>query len=107
MSSADLAVRATPLDVPVHRGTFGRQVRAELRLIFLRRRNIAMLLVLALIPMLIGIALKISGEPRGGGGPAFFALISSSGLFLAFASLALCLPAGVPLAVAVVGGDSI
>src|SRR3954447_15609 len=107
MSSADLAVRPAPLEVPVHRGTFRRQVRAELRLIFLRRRNIAMLVVLGLIPLLIGIALKLSGQPRGGGGPAFFALITSNGLFLAFASLTVCLPVFLPLAVAVVGGDSV
>ncbi len=106
MSSVDLIDRPVA-EAPVYVGTFARQVGAELRLIFRRRRNIAMLFVLGAIPLLIGIALKLSGQPRGGGGPAFFSLITSNGLFLAFAALTVCLPVFLPLAVAVVGGDSI
>lgn len=105
MSSADLAVR--PVPTVAYRGTLGRQVRSELRLVFGRRRNIAMLVVLALIPVLIGIALKLSNQPRGGGGPAFFALVTGNGLFLAFAALTVCLPVFLPLAIAVVGGDAL
>ena len=105
MSSVELAARPT---VPmVYRGTLNRQVRTELRLVFRRRRNIAMLVVLAAIPVLIGVALKISGQPRNGGGPAFFGDITGNGLFLAFASLTVCLPVFLPLAVAVVGGDAV
>ncbi|MDX6206659.1 MAG: type transport system permease protein [Frankiales bacterium] len=105
MSSADLAVR--PAVEVAYRGTLGRQVRSELRLVFRRRRNIAMLVVLALIPILIGVALKLAGQPRGGGGPAFFALVTGNGLFLAFAALTVCLPVFLPLALAVVGGDAV
>jgi ABC-2 type transport system permease protein len=105
MSSADLAVR--PATTLVYRGTLARQVRSELRLVFRRRRNIAMLVVLGLIPTLIGVALKIAGQPRGGGGPAFFALVTGNGLFLAFAALTVCLPVFLPLALAVVGGDAV
>ena len=107
MSSADLAVRPAP--TVAYRGTLGRQVRSELRLVFGRRRNIAMLVVLSLIPILIGIALKLSSQPRGGGGggPAFFGLVTGNGLFLAFAALTVCLPVFLPLAVAVVGGDAV
>jgi ABC-2 type transport system permease protein len=105
MSSADLAVR--PATTVAYRGTLARQVRSELRLVFRRRRNIAMLVVLALIPTLIGVALKIAGQPRGGGGPAFFALVTGNGLFLAFAALTVCLPVFLPLALAVVGGDAV
>lgn len=105
MSSVDVALR--PAAPVVYRGTLGRQVRSELRLVFRRRRNIAMLVVLALIPILIGIALKLSGQPRGGGGPAFFGLVTGNGLFLAFAALTVCLPVFLPLALAVVGGDAL
>lgn len=106
MSSADLAVR--PVAAPtVYRGTLWRQVRAELRLVFRRRRNIAMLVVLAAIPTIIGIALKLSNRGGNGAGPAFFGLVTSNGLFLAFASLTACLPVFLPLAVAIVGGDAI
>jgi ABC-2 type transport system permease protein len=105
MSSADLAVR--PAAPVAYRGTLGRQVRTELRLVFRRRRNIAMLVALALIPTLIGVALKIGGQPRNGGGPAFFGQVTSNGLFLAFAALTVCLPVFLPLALAVVGGDAV
>jgi ABC-2 type transport system permease protein len=106
MSSADLAVR--PAAPVAYRGTLGRQVRTELRLVFRRRRNIAMLVALALIPTLIGVALKIAGQPRnGGGGPAFFGQVTGNGLFLAFAALTVCLPVFLPLALAVVGGDAV
>ena len=107
MSSADLAVRPLAPVPTAYRGTFGRQVRAELRLVFRRRRNIAMLVVLAALPILIGIALKLAGQPRNGGGPAFFSQVTSNGLFLAFAALTVCLPVFLPLAVAVVSGDAI
>src|SRR5207237_6046527 len=90
----------------VYRGTLGRQVRAELRLLFRRRRNVALLVVLSAIPVLIGIALKLSNRSGGDGGPAFFGLVTSNGLFLAFASLSACLPVFLPLAVAIVGGDA-
>ncbi|MDX6253982.1 MAG: type transport system permease protein [Frankiales bacterium] len=107
MSSADLALRPAAAMPPVaYRGTLARQVRSELRLVFGRRRNIAMLLVLSAIPILIGVALKASGQPRGGG-PAFFSLVTGNGLFLAFAALTVCLPVFLPLAVAVVGGDAV
>lgn len=105
MSSADLAVR--PIAPVAYRGTLGRQVRSELRLMFRRRRNIAMLVALALIPTLIGVALKIAGQPRNGGGPAFFGQVTGNGLFLAFAALTVCLPVFLPLALAVVGGDAV
>lgn len=107
MSSADLAVRPVSATPTVYRGTLGRQVRTELRLVFRRRRNIALLVVLAAIPVLIGVALKLSNRNGGGGGPAFFGLVTSNGLFLAFAALTACLPVFLPLAVAIVGGDAI
>jgi ABC-2 type transport system permease protein len=55
--------------------------------------------------VLIGIALKLSGGGDGGG-PAFFDQVAGNGVFLAFASLTVLLTLVLPLAVAVVSGDS-
>jgi ABC-2 type transport system permease protein len=85
-----------------------RLLRSELRLVFLRRRNLAMLVVLAMAPVLLGFAIKVGGgDDGGGGGPAFIGRITSNGLFLAFTSLVVALPLFLPLAVAVVSGESI
>lgn len=105
MSSADLAFS------PVagrerHRGVLGRQLGNELRLVFGRRRNIALLVLLAAVPIFIGIAVKVSA-PRPGEGPAFISQLTGNGLFLAFTALTVCLPVFLPLAVAVVAGDAV
>jgi ABC-2 type transport system permease protein len=87
-------------------GVLARQLRNELALVFRRRRNIAMLIVLAAVPILIGTAVKVSA-PRGGEGPAFLGQLTNNGLFLGFAALTICLPVFLPLAIAVVCGDAI
>lgn len=84
----------------------GRQLGSELRLIFGRRRNLAMLVLLAAIPVFIGIAVKVS-TPRPGEGPPFVSELTNNGLFLAFTALAVCLPVFLPLAIAVVAGDAV
>ena len=65
--------------------------------------------MLAAIPVLIGVALKLSGAGGGGGGggPAFFDQITGNGVFLALASLTVLLTLVLPLTVAVVAGDSL
>ncbi|MDQ1682540.1 MAG: type transport system permease protein, partial [Frankiaceae bacterium] len=88
------------------RGTLRRQLGAELRLVFRRRRNLFMLLVLTGVPVLIGIAVRVSA-PRAGEGPPLIGQLTGNGLFLAFAALTACLPVFLPLAVAVVAGDAI
>src|SRR5690348_5812630 len=90
-----------------YRGIAARQLRSELRLVFRRRRNIAMLAVLGLVPILIGTAVKVATPRPDGGGPAFFGQLTGNGLFLAFAALTVCLPVFLPLAIAVVAGDSV
>jgi len=84
-----------------------RLVRSELALVFRRRRNQAMLAVLACVPVLIGVAVWLSASDGGGGGPAFIGRITQNGLFLCFASLVVAIPLFLPLAVSVVAGESV
>ena len=79
---------------------------SELRIVFGRRRNIAGLAVLAVVPIVLAIAVRLS-EPSGGDGPPFIGAITGNGLFVAFAALAAELPVFLPLAVAVIAGDSV
>src|SRR3954468_23821119 len=81
-----------------------RFLRSELWLIFGRRRNWAGLAVLAAVPILIAVAVKVSppgggggGDGGGGQGPDFFASITSNGLFVALAALTVELPLFLPL----------
>ncbi|MET9128662.1 ABC transporter permease [Streptomyces antibioticus] len=95
--------------------TFG-LLRNELLTTFRRWRTLALLAVLAAVPVLVGIAVKIEtgdgssagpGGGGGGGGPAFIAQITNNGLFLVFTALAATLPFFLPMAIGVVAGDAI
>jgi ABC-2 type transport system permease protein len=86
--------------------------RNELVTTFRRWRTIALLGVLAAVPILIGISIKVEtrgGPPAGGGGegPAFIAQITNNGLFLVFTALAVTLPFFLPMAIGVIAGDAI
>ncbi|TQK52551.1 ABC-2 type transport system permease protein [Streptomyces sp. SLBN-118] len=87
--------------------------RSELTTTLRRWRTLALLGVLAGVPVLIGIAVKIEtsdGGQAGGGsgeGPAFIGQITNNGLFLVFAALAATLPVFLPMAIGVVAGDAI
>lgn len=85
-----------------------RFLRSELGMVFSRRRNQIILLVLAAIPVLIGVAVKVS-TPEGNGteGPPFLYSIATNGVFVALTSLSVVLPLFLPLAVAVVTGDAV
>jgi ABC-type transport system involved in multi-copper enzyme maturation permease subunit len=89
-----------------------RFLRSELRLVFRRRRNQLLLLVVAFFPLLIGIGLKIA-EPAQHGGQggsnagAFFNQLAGNGVFLTFIALTTLLILVLPVAVAVISGDSI
>jgi ABC-2 type transport system permease protein len=87
-----------------------RLLGSELRLVFRRRRNLALLAVVAAIPVIIGIALRIAAPPPAGGnggGPPFLDQVAGNGVFLAFLALTIQLTLVLPLVVAVVSGDSV
>ena len=84
-----------------------RFLRSELRLIFRRRRNLAGLAVLAAVPVLISVAVRLSHHDNRSGGPDFFSSITENGLFVALAALTIELGLFLPLAVAAISGDSV
>ena len=115
MSQAEVAVSGpVVVRAPRFLWTFG-LLRSELVTTFRRWRTLALLGVLAAVPILVGIAVKLetqggSGPGRGdggGGGPAFIAQITNNGLFLVFTALAATLPFFLPMAIGVVAGDAI
>ncbi|MFE7748207.1 ABC transporter permease [Streptomyces sp. NPDC057428] len=88
-------------------------LRSELTVTLRRWRTLALLGVLAAVPVLIGVAVRIetgegpAGGPGGGGGPAFLSQVTNNGLFLVFAALSVTLPVFLPMAVGVIAGDSV
>lgn len=85
-----------------------RLFRSELRIVFGRRRNQALLAVTGLFPVVIGIALRAADRPGQTGGPsvAFISQLAGNGFFLTFIALTLLLTLVLPLAMAVIAGDS-
>jgi ABC-2 type transport system permease protein len=82
---------------------------SELRLVFGRPRNLALLGVLAAVPIFFGIVFRLTiSAPTGpGGGPEFLNQLAGNGVFLALVVLNLELLLLLPLSVAVISGDSI
>ena len=106
MSFVDVAPPPAPRVVTRYRGAFLRLYRGEVRLVLGRRRNLALLAVLAVVPVMIGVAVFLS-TPRAGDGPQFLGQITGNGLFLVFTALTVSLPFFLPLVIGVVSGDSI
>ncbi|GES22839.1 ABC transporter permease [Acrocarpospora pleiomorpha] len=80
-----------------------RLLRSEIGLTFRRPRNLALLAVLAVVPVLIGVAIRVAA----GDGADFVGQVAGNGLVLAFAAFFVMVPLVLPLAVGVVAGDSI
>ncbi len=73
---------------------------------FGRRRNQVGLIILALVPVLISVAVKLS-PPSAGGGPTFLDQITQNGLFVGFTALTVELTLFLPMAIALVSGDAV
>lgn len=89
-------------------GAFGRLLRSELRLVFGRRRNIALLVLLCAVPLLLGTILFVTQDTAlAGQGPGFVGRVTSNGLFLVVAALFMCLPFLLPLTIGIASGEAI
>ena len=67
-----------------------------------------MLVALAAVPILIGVAVRVASSPGGsGGGPAFLDQVTQNGLFVGVVGLVVCIPLFLPLTTGVVAGDAI
>ena len=82
-------------------------LRSELGLTFGRMRTRGLLLVVAAIPALLAVAVRLAGGPEGGHGPTFLDQVSRNGVFAALAGLTVVIPFFLPLAVSVVAGDTV
>jgi ABC-2 type transport system permease protein len=106
MSAAEvLTVRDLPATRSSVRSSW-RFLRSELGIIFGRRRNLAGMGVLAVVPIILAIAIRVESGAQGAG-PDFIIGITGNGLFIAFAALILELPLFLPLAVSAISGDAV
>jgi ABC-2 type transport system permease protein len=80
----------------------------ELRKLLMRPRTWVTIAMLAGLPVLVAVFLKVTEiGPRPGEGPAFLSQVLNNGALYPAAALALILPIFLPVAVSVVGGDAI
>jgi ABC-2 type transport system permease protein len=80
----------------------------ELRKLVRRPRTWVSIGLLAGLPTLVAVFLKITGiGPRPGEGSAFLGAVLSNGALFPAAALALVLPVFLPVAVSVMAGDTV
>ncbi len=83
-------------------------LRVELRKLVRRPRTWVSIALLAGLPTLVAVFLKVTGiGPRPGEGPAFLAEVLNNGALFPAAALALVLPLFLPVAVSVTAGDAV
>ncbi|TDW28523.1 ABC transporter permease [Cryobacterium psychrophilum] len=81
---------------------------SELSVLFRRRRTWAMLVSVALIPILLAVSVRLSSnELRPGQGPPFLDQVTQNGLFVGFTAMVVAIPLFLPLTIGVVAGDTI
>ena len=83
-------------------------ILVELRKMFRRPRTWATIAVLNALPLAVAVLLRITDlAPRPGQGPPFLSAVLTNGALFPLAALAIVLPLFLPIAVAVVAGDSV
>ena len=81
---------------------------SELSVMFRRRRTWAMLVAVALIPILLAVAVRLSSQVLAPGeGPPFLDRVTQNGLFVSFTAMVIAIPLFLPLTIGVVAGDTI
>ena len=100
---------AVPRPAAARRGSGLALLGSEVSVLFRRVRTVALLAALALIPVLLAVAVRVTadGSEGGGGGPAFLGDITQNGLFVSLTALTVAIPLFLPLTVGVVAGDTI
>jgi ABC-2 type transport system permease protein len=107
MSAAEATAQDTAAP-PRKRVVSTRLLRSEIRLIGGRRRNQMGLLVLAAVPVVLAISVRLSSDGGGqGGGPDFLDSVTSNGLFVPLAALGVEMGIFLPLAISMLAGDAI
>jgi ABC-2 type transport system permease protein len=112
MSTAEAGLVAAP-GAPAATASWLRLLRSEFRLVFRRRRNLVLLAVVAAIPIIVGVALRLASPASvanggsNGNGPPFIDQVADNGVFLTFLALTVMLTLVLPLVVAIVSGDSV
>jgi ABC-2 type transport system permease protein len=99
-------VKAAPVAAEL-RGRGGGLFVTELRIMFRRWRHLAILAVLAGVPVLIAVAVRLFSAPNPGEGPPLLDQVTNNGLFVGLSALIVCIPFFLPLAIGVVAGDTL
>jgi ABC-2 type transport system permease protein len=89
---------------PPRRAPLGRVLRSELRWVLRRPRTQVALVLLALVPVLIGIGIAVAGSPDESG---LLTQVAGNGLVLPVVALSICLTLLLPLAVAMAAADAL
>jgi ABC-2 type transport system permease protein len=79
----------------------------ELRRTFTRPRNLVILGLIGLVPILLGVVVKTLGVGHGSGGPPFFSQITDNPVFLVLVALTTMQTFLLPLLIGLVAGDSV
>jgi ABC-2 type transport system permease protein len=107
-AAGTMAIQARQRQAPVRHWL--RLFRSEIRNVFLRPRNLALLAVISAAPVFLGVVMRINTPPPGSGGPGasvFVGQIAENGVFLSLFAIYVLLTVLLPLAVSVVAGDSV
>jgi len=108
MSSSDVLPAASRGNIPVRRGGGWDLLGSEISVLFRRRRTWAMLVAVALIPVLLAVAVRLSSSTLDPGeGPPFLDRVTQNGLFVGFTAMVVAIPLFLPLTIGVVAGDTI
>jgi ABC-2 type transport system permease protein len=83
-------------------------IAVELRKLFGRPRTWTTIAVLNALPLTVAVLLRLTDlAPRPGEGPPFLSAVLTNGALFPLAALAIVLPLFLPIAVAVIAGDSV
>ncbi|MBA2416332.1 MAG: ABC transporter permease, partial [Geodermatophilaceae bacterium] len=83
-------------------------IAVELQKMLRRPRTWVTILLLNALPTLVAVLLAVTDlGPRPGTGPAFLSAVLADGTLFPLAALAIILPLFLPIAVAVIAGDSV